>query len=80
MPTGVDAALRFMLAGNHSRAKHLPTLENFATFKERIATLGLGDLALLEPMFYWDVTFWDHCIWPSDEMEKIERKIRQTRA
>ena len=53
-------------------------LENFTEFKDRIARLGLGDLELLEllePMSYWDVTFWDFSLWCDEPMELLERSI-----
>ena len=52
-------------------------LENFIAFKERVGDLGLGHLRLLEPMFYFDITFWDYCIWSSDEMEQLEQRIHE---
>lgn len=52
-------------------------LENFNEFKERIARLGLADLELLEPMGYWDITFWDFSIWCDDSMELLERGIHE---
>ncbi|MGH8246730.1 MAG: hypothetical protein ACREUU_09890 [Gammaproteobacteria bacterium] len=52
-------------------------IENFSEFKERVAKLGLGDLDLLEPMLYWDVTFWDFCLWCDEPMEELERGIHE---
>lgn len=52
-------------------------LENFAEFKQRRSSLGLGDLALLEPMMYWDVTFWDFWLLCDDKMEALESEIHQ---
>lgn len=52
-------------------------LENFSAFQQRLASLGLAHLELLEPMLYFDVTFWDASIWSNDEMEKLEREIHE---
>ncbi len=52
-------------------------LGNFNEFKERIAGLGLGDLELLEPMSYWDITFWDFSLWCDESMETLERGIHE---
>lgn len=52
-------------------------LENFDAFKERVARLGLGDLELLEPMCYWDITFWDFSLWCDEPMESLERSIHE---
>ncbi|MHB9103418.1 MAG: hypothetical protein ACYC2E_18155 [Sulfuricella sp.] len=50
-------------------------LESFSDFQQRLASLGLAHLELLPPMFYWDVTYWDWCIWSDSEMEAQEKKI-----
>lgn len=52
-------------------------LESFSEFQQRIASLGLAPLELLPPMFYWDVTYWDWCIWSDSEMEAEENKIHE---
>lgn len=52
------------------------SLESFATFQERIASLKLGHLDLLFPMFYWDVVFWDACLWVEPDMVALESKIQ----
>lgn len=52
-------------------------LESFVEFQQRLATLRLDHLELLPPMFYWDVTYWDWCIWSDAEMEANERKIHE---
>lgn len=51
-------------------------LENFALFQERIASLGLAHLDLLQPMCYWDVTFWDASLWVEPDMLELETKIQ----
>lgn len=52
-------------------------IENFGTFQERVMRLGLGELELLAPMMYWDVTFWDFSLWSDDDAERLERKIHE---
>lgn len=52
-------------------------IENFGKFKERVTKLGLGDLAFLKPMMYWDVTFWDFSLWCDGAMEAFERNIHE---
>ena len=52
-------------------------IENFSSFQERVTRLGLGELELLAPMMYWDVTFWDFSLWSDDEAERLERKIHE---
>jgi hypothetical protein len=59
------------------RQKDNGRLENFSTFQERLASLGLGYLKLLHPMMYFDVTFWDASLWSDEEMQVLERSIHE---
>lgn len=59
------------------RQKSGQGLESFDEFKSRVANLGLGHLELLKPMKYWDVTFWDFCLWTDEAMQEVEQKIHQ---
>ena len=52
-------------------------IENFAEFKDRIENLGLGHLNLLAPMFYWDITFFDYCLWCDESMTSLEMGIHK---
>ena len=46
------------------------------TFSARLRR-SPGDLDLLEPMMYWDVTFWDFGLLCDDKMEALESEIHQ---
>jgi hypothetical protein len=37
-------------------------LKDFSKFQERLDSLGLGQLELLKPICYFDVSFWDWCV------------------
>ena len=50
-------------------------IENFDTFRARLKTLGLDHLPLLAPIAYFDLTFWDWCLWSDDAMVELEAKI-----
>ncbi len=50
-------------------------IENFVEFRDRLVSLGLGHLNIVLPMMYWDISFWDHCLWSDDAMQKLERDI-----
>ncbi len=52
-------------------------IENFAEFKDRITNLGLGHLDLLAPMFYFDITFFDYCLWCDESMTSLELSIHK---
>ena len=50
---------------------------NFNEFKERIASVGLINVEILKPIGYWDITFWDYCVWAGDRLSELERKIQE---
>jgi hypothetical protein len=50
---------------------------NFTEFKEKIAAVGLGYVDILKPIGYYDITFWDWCLYAGAEMEELERKIHE---
>ena len=50
-------------------------MENFADFQQRLAVLGIEHIGILEPLCYWDITYWDCCLWADDDMEVLERQI-----
>jgi len=52
-------------------------LKSFDEFKTRVTNLGLSHLELLKPMMYWDVTFWDHCLYVDEAMQGVEQQIHQ---
>ena len=49
----------------------------FAAFERKLSNIGLGDAHQLNPIAKWDVFYWDHALWSSDEMEALECKIRE---
>ncbi len=50
-------------------------IQNFAEFRDRLNILSLGHLEILRPMAYFDVTFFDWCLFADSEMENLEREI-----
>jgi hypothetical protein len=63
--------------GASERLKGGTYATNFNDFKIRIATIGLAHLEILQPIGYWDITFWDWCIYADDQMIELERKIHE---
>jgi hypothetical protein len=53
-------------------------LESFSDFEKRLASLNLEQLHVLNPMAYFDITFFDNCLFCDEEMEELERKIHLT--
>jgi hypothetical protein len=47
----------------------------FTEFQQKIAAVGLGHMEILQPIAYWDITFFDWSIWADDQMIELERNI-----
>ena len=50
---------------------------NFAEFQERVAALGLGQVDILKPIGYFDVSYWDWCLWADEEMLELEQRVHE---
>src|SRR6266571_3823367 len=68
-------ALRIPAIAASERQRSGTELQNFSEFTDWLARLGLGPIPLILPMLYFDVGFWDHCLWSDQEMQVLERKI-----
>lgn len=44
-------------------------VQNHADFEAKLARLDLGDVQQLLPLATWDVGFWDHMLWSSEELD-----------
>ncbi len=54
----------------------LATVEtDFQQFRARLASHGLGQIEILRPMHYFDISFAEWCVFPTEELEDIEREI-----
>lgn len=51
--------------------------ENFSDFEAKIAKVGLQDVEILLPYCIWDVTYWDHCIWGSEQFAEQAKAIHE---
>ena len=45
--------------------------QDFTGFQKRVSANGLGNLIILKPIAFFDVTFWDWCILPSERDSKL---------
>jgi hypothetical protein len=70
-----DAHVAVVAISASERQKPEREISTFTQFQERLAALDLAHLDILRPMMYWDVTFWDWCIWPDDEAKSIEQQL-----
>ena len=50
---------------------------SFSEFQERVWRLSKRESQLLKPLGYWSITYWDHCVWSSEESVELERKIHE---
>jgi hypothetical protein len=53
-------------------------ISNFQEFRSRLDRLGLGALAIVRPLCYFDVTFFDYCLFAGDAEVRLERAIHET--
>jgi hypothetical protein len=44
-------------------------------FEELLETASIAHLPRLDPLLIWDLTFWDKCVWDSDETRKLATEI-----
>ena len=51
--------------------------ESFGDFEAKIAKVGLQDAEILLPPCVWGVTYWDHCIFATDEDWKQAKEIHR---
>lgn len=53
---------------------------SFVEFRQKLAAAGLENVTILKPIAYWDVTFWDWCLWGDrldPSMTDLERNIHE---
>ena len=46
-------------------------------FEAKLARAGLAGVEILAPLAIWNVTYWDHCIWGSEEFSEEQRRIHE---
>ena len=68
-----DVAVVAIMASE--RQRHGDWLENFGDFQKRLTRLGLDHLNLCNPIGYFDISFWDHCLWSGARELALEQKI-----
>lgn len=50
--------------------------DQYEKFEELLEKAGIAHLPRLHPLMISDVTFWDRCLWASDEMVRLSDAIR----
>lgn len=51
--------------------------KSFDEFKKYVSSLGIKDANYLCPMGYWNITFWDFCLFVGKKMDILEKCIRE---
>lgn len=69
---GINVAVSAIGASERQRSGRYA--QNFSEFKDKLTAIGLQDLELLPPLLYWEICFWDHCVW-ADEKDTLESQI-----
>jgi hypothetical protein len=69
--------LRIVAMSASERKPNRTYSRNFDEFKKRINRIGLSDAEILKPICYWDVSFWDCCVWSDETTSKLEKDIHR---
>lgn len=70
-----DVAVVAIMASEKQRGGG--TLDNFGIFKQRLDLLRLGQLGLCLPLCYFDISYWDHCLWSGPVEKELDLRIHQ---
>jgi len=52
------------------------TSRSYSDFERKLDRVGLAGAYELMPFAIWDVCFWDHALWSSDDMAALEARVR----
>jgi hypothetical protein len=52
-------------------------VKNMDRFKELIDSIGFSNVSILNPIFYWDFSFYGYAVYASEEMIELESNIFQ---
>lgn len=50
---------------------------NYDDFTKFLKSIGCETLGEIQPMGYWDVSYWDHALWADDSMKTAEKQIHE---
>lgn len=51
--------------------------QSFEAFQEKLQGLGLAGADLLAPLPYWEIVFWDNCLWGDVDEQELEPRIHE---
>jgi hypothetical protein len=49
--------------------------DKYDRFEELLAAAGIGYLSRIDPMLIFDVTFWERCVWGSEDTIRLAKDI-----
>ena len=52
--------------------------DRYDKFEELLETAGVAHLPKLNPLMIFDLTFWDRCVWDSEETKRLADEIEAT--
>lgn len=52
-------------------------ISHFNEFKQRLATIGLGNVEILPTILYFGLSFFDYCLFGGGKLDELERKIQK---
>jgi hypothetical protein len=70
-----DYAFSIVNVGASERCINQDYSNNYESFQKFLNSIGLEGLPRLDPMFIWDFSYWDHCIFVDDLMVKLSEDI-----
>lgn len=72
---GTSSVAVVAISASENPKRGEPPIANFADFQHRLNGLGLGEVAIIRPMLYFDISFWDWAVWSDSEAEFLEQRI-----
>jgi hypothetical protein len=69
------ASVALVAISASERQKDGRSLSSFSDFKTRTSELGLGHLEVLKPIAYFDLTFFDWCVFSDEAIRAEEQSI-----
>lgn len=72
-PTRIIACIPAIAASENLTGAKIRS--DFSQFMQSLQDIGCERCELLNPIGYWDITYWDHAIYADEDMVSFERKI-----
>jgi hypothetical protein len=70
---GISASERLPQNPPHNYVE--PYFTKFDEYRKRLTKIGLEDIPIIQPIGYWDITFWDQSTWADDSIANLGKVI-----